>query len=202
MAPPIFASQGNQLGRILRRSRGLAMAMFGRLLAAGAFAAVFSLHHSATGQDGYVDGLFGVRIGADAWDYQLVGSQRIIDGGGEAPEWEYRINPPGGLADLDAYYVRFNPIDRSVYQVIGESRRLGFDECAPSLSRTYASFRNTFPEHPFDFDGVSTFVIAAFYPGESEIIGECYSDERVLRVYAFDALRFRSQQAQNRGKVR
>jgi hypothetical protein len=96
--------------------------------------------------------------------------------------------------------VRFNPNDRGIYQIIGQSRKLQPADCPLLLDYFFDEFRRALPRHPYDFEA-STFVIGALSPGESTIVGECFAGEYVLRISVFNSLRWRRHQNENEGRT-
>jgi hypothetical protein len=166
--------------------------MFRALLGGCLMLATGAIAHSAEMR---ITGLYGIAIGDDAWNYAHIGRQQIIDTGRLAPEWVQRIDPAFPSPDLFGYYVHFNPRDRSIYEIVGASGRMDPQDCLAALNRTFGRFHSQLPQHPFDYEEGGTFIIAGYLPGESDIIGECVSNE--LRISVINNLRFRRHQIEN-----
>jgi hypothetical protein len=168
-------------------------------VAALLFAATFPFELAAEPK---ITGLFGIAIGEDVFNNSVVGDRKIIDAGEQSLVWQFRVEPIHGFPDLDNYYVRYNPRDRSIYHIFGESHPIPVSECPAMLQAAIDFLRGTFPRHPYDWDGVSTFIIGPLWPGESEIIGECFAGENRLRVSVINSMRWRRHQIENRGRTK
>jgi hypothetical protein len=148
-----------------------------------------------------ITGLFGIAIGEDVFNNSTVGDRKILDIGEQSLAWQFRVDPVGGFNDLEKFYVRYNPKDRSIYHIIGESLPLSAGDCPMMLQASLNELRRTLSRHPYDWDGKSTFIIGPLWSGESEILGECFAGENKLRISVFSSMRWRRHQIENRGRT-
>ncbi len=164
------------------------------------FILILFTHLPQANAEPLIYGIFGVWLGSDAWDYNLIGSSKVEDTGRQALEWQYRITPPAVFQFMDSYHVRYNPRDRTIYQIIGESRKLMVGECPSMVRWAGTKLLSEYPKHPFDTDNKTSLIILPIFSNEGELVVECFGNDNVLRIIATSPLRFRRHMLENRDR--
>lgn len=68
-----------------------------------------------------ISDLFGVKLGSKVDNYKLTSKPRIIDIA-PAGNWQVEISPPKRNTNFTKYRVEYNPINKEIYQIVGQMK--------------------------------------------------------------------------------